>query len=79
MMLKYLFAAVVALTFALSVPAFADEAPAPVTAEASVDCGALSDGATTSRSCQRCGDGFCAKSCGETAENCPEDCGGVEM
>jgi hypothetical protein len=25
--------------------------------------------------CQRCGDGYCAKSC-ENAQTCPQDCGG---
>jgi hypothetical protein len=28
--------------------------------------------------CGKCGDGFCAKQCGETAENCPKDCGVVD-
>jgi hypothetical protein len=27
--------------------------------------------------CGRCGDGYCAKQCGETAQSCPADCGGV--
>lgn len=27
--------------------------------------------------CGRCGDGSCVKSCGETAQSCPIDCGGV--
>ena len=26
-------------------------------------------------SCGRCGDGYCAKQCGETAKSCPRDCG----
>lgn len=26
-------------------------------------------------SCQRCGDGYCARSC-ENAQTCPQDCGG---
>ena len=26
-------------------------------------------------SCQRCGDGYCARSC-ENAQTCPADCGG---
>ena len=26
--------------------------------------------------CQRCGDGYCAKSC-ENAQTCPQDCGPV--
>jgi hypothetical protein len=25
--------------------------------------------------CGRCGDGYCAKQCGETATSCPKDCG----
>lgn len=25
--------------------------------------------------CGRCGDGQCVKSCGETAQSCPRDCG----
>jgi len=28
--------------------------------------------------CGKCGDGFCAKQCGETAETCPRDCGVVD-
>lgn len=32
----------------------------------------------TAAACGRCGDGFCAAQCGETAENCPKDCGVVE-
>jgi hypothetical protein len=27
------------------------------------------------RMCGRCGDGQCVKQCGETATNCPADCG----
>jgi hypothetical protein len=27
--------------------------------------------------CGRCGDGFCAATCGETATSCPKDCGTV--
>ena len=25
--------------------------------------------------CGKCGDGYCAKQCGETATSCPKDCG----
>jgi uncharacterized low-complexity protein len=25
--------------------------------------------------CGKCGDGYCAKQCGETATSCPRDCG----
>jgi len=25
--------------------------------------------------CGKCGDGYCAKTCGETATSCPRDCG----
>jgi hypothetical protein len=28
-----------------------------------------------SAACGRCGDGQCVKSCGETAQTCPKDCG----
>lgn len=79
MILRFMFAFVVVMTFALSAPAFADEAPAPVTAEASIDCGAMPDGETIARSCQRCGDGYCATSCGENEDTCPKDCGTVDM
>jgi len=39
------------------------------------------DTSTTSTAtayCSKCGDGYCAKQCGETAQSCPADCGGVE-
>ena len=29
--------------------------------------------------CGKCGDGYCAKQCGETARSCPADCGGVAL
>ena len=32
-------------------------------------------GETTAGACQRCGDGYCARSC-ENATTCPRDCGG---
>ena len=32
-------------------------------------------GETTAGACQRCGDGYCAKSC-ENKYTCPKDCGG---
>ena len=32
-------------------------------------------GETTAGACQRCGDGYCARSC-ESATTCPKDCGG---
>jgi len=31
-------------------------------------------GETTAGACQRCGDGYCAKSC-ENKYTCPQDCG----
>lgn len=34
--------------------------------------------ADTEARCGRCGDGYCNPSCGETATNCPRDCGVVE-
>ena len=32
-------------------------------------------GETAAGACQRCGDGYCARSC-ENATTCPRDCGG---
>jgi hypothetical protein len=32
----------------------------------------------TDSMCGRCGDGSCVASCGENAQTCPKDCGGVE-
>ena len=34
--------------------------------------------ATKVAACGKCGDGYCAKQCGETAQSCPKDCGTVE-
>lgn len=34
--------------------------------------------ASTTAACGKCGDGYCAKQCGETAQSCPKDCGTVE-
>lgn len=31
--------------------------------------------ATQTAACGKCGDGYCAKQCGETAQSCPADCG----
>lgn len=44
-------------------------------------CASKAATATTTASCSRCGDGYCAKQCGETAASCPKDCGtiGVSM
>lgn len=36
------------------------------------------DNGTATASCSKCGDGYCAKQCGETAQSCPKDCGTVE-
>lgn len=33
------------------------------------------DACEIAASCGRCGDGYCAKQCGENAKNCPRDCG----
>lgn len=33
-------------------------------------------GETTAGACQRCGDGYCARSC-ENKYTCPQDCGGT--
>jgi hypothetical protein len=29
--------------------------------------------------CGKCGDGACVRQCGETAQSCPADCGGVAL
>lgn len=31
--------------------------------------------AAEAAACGRCGDGYCAKQCGENAQSCPTDCG----
>jgi hypothetical protein len=31
----------------------------------------------TPSACAKCGDGQCQRSCGENAQSCPRDCGGV--
>ena len=33
------------------------------------------DSVDSQGACSRCGDGYCAKQCGETATSCPRDCG----
>ncbi|MEO7672571.1 MAG: hypothetical protein ABIU09_00660 [Pyrinomonadaceae bacterium] len=38
-----------------------------------------SDACEIAGGCGKCGDGYCAKQCGETATTCPRDCGGVPM
>lgn len=30
---------------------------------------------TQTAACGKCGDGYCAKQCGETSKSCPADCG----
>lgn len=40
--------------------------------------GKACDTTQTAAACGKCGDGFCAAQCGETAANCPKDCGVVE-
>lgn len=45
-------------------------------AAASIGLGVANTGSPESQEaarCQRCGDGFCAKSC-ENAQTCPQDC-----
>lgn len=44
-------------------------------AESAVPSDSKTEVASSAR-CGRCGDGSCVKSCGETAESCPVDCGG---
>jgi len=77
-MSKLLIVLAVAVTFSFAAPVFADEAPANVVSEAaSTDC-AGAEGDALARSCGKCGDGYCSKSCGENALTCPKDCGEVE-
>lgn len=45
-----------------------DAGPAVFAAGESVD---------DSRACGKCGDGYCNPRCGESATNCPADCGGT--
>lgn len=33
------------------------------------------DSCFSAGACGRCGDGQCVKSCGETSQSCPRDCG----
>ncbi len=33
---------------------------------------------TETAACSKCGDGRCTPQCGENAQTCPRDCGGVE-
>jgi hypothetical protein len=47
------------ISFALVPYAFSGTSPTPAPAPA----------------CGKCGDGYCAKQCGETAQSCPKDCG----
>ena len=56
--------------------AFAAAALAAPTVMA-VPAGASSERACETGACGRCGDGYCSKRCGETAANCPKDCGVV--
>jgi len=35
----------------------------------------VTGGSTPAPACGKCGDGYCAKQCGETAQSCPKDCG----
>ena len=59
------------LLFVLSIACFVPSAIAGTNKE----CASTSDVAAA---CGKCGDGYCAKQCGETAKSCPADCGVVE-
>ena len=60
------------VALAFSAPAFAND-PAPTEgAPESKEC-VMQEG-VDGASCQRCGDGYCAKSC-ENEKSCPQDCG----
>jgi len=58
--MKYLRATLIALALAAAAIGFA--------------AGGISVGQGVA-ACQRCGDGYCARSC-ENAQTCPQDCGG---
>jgi len=63
--MKYLRATLIAVAFAAVSIGFG--------AAGAID---KSNGEQGAAACQRCGDGFCARSC-ENAQTCPQDCGGT--
>lgn len=77
-MYKLLTIVAILTTFALAAPVFADDAPVPPAAKTAVECSTAPDGEAVASSCQRCGDGYCAKSCGENEKTCPKDCGAID-
>lgn len=62
--MKYLRATLIAVAFAVATVAFG--------AASAID---RSHEQQKAAACQRCGDGYCARSC-ENAQTCPQDCGG---
>lgn len=82
-MSRYILAFLVALTFSFAAPAFADDASTDAqtteaSAKAPTECADIPEGEKLALSCQRCGDGYCATSCGENEKTCPQDCKGEE-
>lgn len=63
------------LVLAFSAPAFAAEPAQPEGAPETKEC--VMEEGKEGASCQKCGDGYCAKSC-ENERTCPQDCGGTE-
>ena len=53
----------------------ADRAPSSDAQE----CLIQAEGDLDTMLCGRCGDGFCAATCGENALTCPRDCGTTDM
>jgi len=53
-------------------PASTEPVAQPVMAEPT-ECAPMKD----VNLCGRCGDGQCVRSCGETKDSCPIDCGGI--
>jgi hypothetical protein len=49
----------------------------PFTVGTQAEAQVVDSSAVAENLCGRCGDGQCAKTCGETATSCPKDCGGV--
>jgi hypothetical protein len=60
---------------ACAIGAFAPFAGATEPAPPASAPAAVSPAPAPAPACGKCGDGYCAKQCGETATSCPKDCG----
>lgn len=76
-MSKLLTIAAILAAFMLAAPVFADDASVSPAAKTAAECSTAPNEAVAS-SCQLCGDGYCAKSCGENEKTCPKDCSAVD-